>query len=54
MDNKKKTRALLLYLGIPIIVILAVTFLFANQPHTDPVKTSEIVGYFEDGKVSDY
>lgn len=54
MDNKKKTRNLLLYIGIPIVVILLVAFLFNSQQRTDTVKTSQLVKYFEQGKVADY
>lgn len=54
MDNKKKTRNLLFYLGIPIVVILLVAFLFNTQQHEKPVKTSQLVGYFEKGQVQDY
>lgn len=54
MDNKKKTRNLLFYIGIPIVVILLVTLLFNTQQQTKPVKTSQLVGYFEKGKVKDY
>lgn len=54
MDNKKKTRNLLLYIGIPIVVILLATFLFNSQQRTDTIKTSQLVSYFEQGKVADY
>ena len=54
MDNKKKTRNLLLYIGIPIVVILLITFLFNTQQRTDTTKTSELVSYFEKGQVKDY
>ncbi|MEE3334283.1 MAG: ATP-dependent zinc metalloprotease FtsH [Ruminococcus sp.] len=54
MDNKKKTRNLLLYIGIPIVVILMAAFLFNSQQKTDTVKTSQLVSYFEKGKVADY
>ena len=54
MDNKKKTRNLLLYIGIPVVVILVMALLFANQPKGEAVTTSKMVGYFEQGKVADY
>ena len=54
MDNKNKTRNLLLYIGIPVVVILVVALLFANQPKGEAVTTSKMVGYFEQGKVADY
>ncbi|MBR2108781.1 MAG: ATP-dependent zinc metalloprotease FtsH [Ruminococcus sp.] len=54
MDNKKKTRNLLLYIGIPIAVVLLVTLLFSTQQKAEQTETSEIVNYFKTGKVADY
>ena len=54
MDNKKKTRNLLFYIGIPIVVILLVTLLFNTQQQEKSIKTSQLVGYFEKGQVKDY
>ncbi len=54
MDNKKKTRNLLLYIGIPIVVILLVTLIFNTGRRGQTVKTYELVKYFQDGKVADY
>lgn len=54
MDNKKKTRNLLLYIGIPIAVVLLVTLLFSSQQKAEQTETSEIVNYFKTGKVADY
>ncbi len=54
MDNKNKTRNLLLYIGIPVVVILLVALLFSNQPRGETVTTSKMVGYFQNGKVADY
>ena len=54
MDNKKKTRNLLLYIGIPIAVVLLVTLLFSTQQKAEQTETSEIVSYFKSGKVADY
>ena len=54
MDNKKKTRSLIMYIAIPIVVILLVTLLFNSQQKADAAKTSEMVGYFQKGKVADY
>ena len=54
MDNKKKTRNLLLYIGIPVVVILLITLLFSNQQRSDDVPTSQLVSYFKEGKVADY
>lgn len=53
MDNKKKVRNLLLYLGIPILIILAAAFLF-NSQRTEPPQTSELEQYFIDDKVDSY
>ncbi len=53
MDNKKKVRNLILYLGIPIlIIVVAAMFLLSRQ--SDPPKTSELEQYFIDGKVESY
>ncbi len=54
MDNKKKAKSLLLYIGIPILVILGIALLFNAQPKSPEVKTSQLVSYFEQGKVADY
>ena len=54
MDNKKRTRNLLLYIGIPIAVVLLVTLLFSTQQRAEQTPTSEIVSYFKEGKVADY
>lgn len=53
MDNKKKVRNLLLYLGIPILIILAVAMLYNSQQSEAP-KTSELVQYFVQDKVDSY
>ena len=53
MDNKKRTRNLLLYLAIPIIlIIIAAVFLSTRQ--SEPPKTSTLVKYFQEGKVESY
>ena len=52
MDNKKKVRNLLLYLGIPILIILAVAMLYGSR-QTETPKTSELVQYFEKNMVDD-
>ena len=54
MDNKKKTRNLLLYIGTPVVVILALTFLFPTQQKSEAATTSEMVTYFKEGRVADY
>jgi len=53
LDNKKKARSLLLYLGIPILlIIIAAVFLSTRQ--SEPPKTSTLVKYFQEGKVESY
>ena len=53
MDNKKKARNLLLYLGIPILLII-IAAIFLSTRQSDPPKTSTLVQYFVDGKVDSY
>lgn len=53
MDNKKKVRNLLLYLGIPILIILAVAMLYGSR-QTETPKTSELVRYFAEDMVDSY
>ncbi len=53
MENKKKVRNLLLYLGIPILLIV-IAAIFLSTRQSDPPKTSTLVQYFADGKVDSY
>ncbi len=53
MENKKKARNLLLYLGIPILVILGVAFLYGSR-QTQAPKTSELEQYFVQDMVDSY
>lgn len=53
MDNKKRTRNLLLYLAIPVVLILFVAFFLSTRSTYTP-KTSELVQYFIDDKVESY
>ena len=53
MDNKKRTRNLLLYLAIPIVLII-VAAIFLSTRQSDSPKTSELVQYFIDDKVESY
>ena len=53
MDNKKTIRNLLIYLGIPIVLIIIITVIFSSQ-RTEQPTTSEIVYYFKDMKVKEY
>lgn len=53
MENKKRLRNLLLYLGIPILIILVITMLYSTAGKQTP-KTYELVQYFEKGQVESY
>ncbi len=53
MDNKKKIRNLLFYLGIPVLIILAVAMLYSSQ-QTETPQTSDLVQYFIDDEVKSY
>ncbi len=53
MNNKKKVRNLLLYLGIPILLII-IAAIFLSTRQSDPPKTSTLVEYFEKGMVDSY
>lgn len=53
MDNKKKMRNLLIYLGIPILIVIAVA-MFLSTNKTESPKTSELVQYFAEDKVDSY
>ena len=55
MNNKRTLRTLLLYLGIPLLVLFIILFLFQGQrPSQTLYKYSDIVDYFETGKVAEY
>lgn len=53
MDNKKKMRNLLIYLGIPILIIIAVAA-FLNTSKAESPQTSDLVQYFKEDKVDSY
>ena len=53
MDNKKTIRNLLIYLGIPILLIIIISIFFSMQPKED-YTTSEIVYMFQDQQVKEY
>ncbi|MGN1456722.1 MAG: ATP-dependent zinc metalloprotease FtsH [Acutalibacteraceae bacterium] len=53
MDNKKTIRNLLIYLGIPIVLIIVISLFFSMQPKTE-YATSEIVYMFKDQQVKEY
>mgnify|MGYP004511166859 CR=1 FL=1 len=52
-NNKKSFKSLLLYIGIPIIIILIIAAVWNSGPK-DNHKYSDIVGFFRDEKVSSY
>ncbi len=53
MDNKKTIRNLIIYLGIPILLIIIVSVFFSMQPKEEK-PTSEIIYLFKDNKVKEY
>ena len=53
--NQKKIRNLLLYIGIPVVVLFIIILLCNNRtPQTAAYKYSDIIGYFQDQEVSSY
>lgn len=53
MDNKKKVRNLLLYLGIPILIIVITAAVLSSNKSSSP-KTSELEQYFVQDMVDSY
>lgn len=53
MDNKKKVRNLLLYLGIPILIIIITEAVLSTNKSTSP-KTSELEQYFVQDMVDSF
>lgn len=53
MDNKKTVRNLLIYLGIPILLIIIFSVFFSMQKPDDR-STSEIIYLFKDNSVKEY
>lgn len=53
MKNKKKGLSILLLIGIPIIMVLLMTFMF-NFGNTDEPTTSELIRQFENGNVEKF
>ena len=43
-----------MYIGIPIVVILLISMIFNFAPKGKTYDTSELIGYFQDGKVARY
>ncbi len=52
-EQQKKARNLLLYLGIPILLIV-IAAIFLSSRQSEPPKTSTLVQYFTDNKVDSY
>ena len=52
-SNSGRVKSLLIYLGIPIVVILIMSLVLTQQPK-DSTTYSEIVGYFEDRQVTEF
>ena len=53
--NQKKIRNLLLYIGIPVVVLFIIIFLFNNRtPQQATYKYSDIIDYFQTQQVSKY
>ena len=52
-SNSAKVRSLLIYLGIPIVVILIMSFVLSQTPK-DTTTYSEVIGYFDDMKVTEF
>jgi len=53
LDNKKKVRNLLLYLGIPILIIIITAAVLSTNKSTSP-KTSELEQYFVQDMVDSF
>ena len=53
MNNKKTLRNLLLYLGIPIVIIIVIASIYGTR-RTSSQKYSEIIGQFEQMNVQEY
>jgi len=53
LDNKKKVRNLLLYLGIPILIIIITAAVLSTNKSTSP-KTSELEQYFVQNMVDSF
>ena len=53
--NQKKLRNLLLYIGIPVVVLFIIIFLFNNRmPQTATYKYSDIIDHFQSQEVTGY
>ncbi len=54
MQKKQSGKKLLIYLGIPILVILFVSLAFSMGTEKKAYKYSDILGFFEDGQVESF
>ncbi|MDD5923793.1 MAG: ATP-dependent zinc metalloprotease FtsH [Clostridia bacterium] len=52
-NNKSGAKGLLIYLGLPVIILIIVAILFNSQPKEEHTY-SEIVGYFQDMEVKSF
>ena len=52
-SNSAKVRSLLIYLGIPIVVILIMSLVLTQSPK-DTTTYSEVIGYFHDLRVTEF
>ena len=52
-SNSTKVRSLLIYLGIPIVVILIMSLVLSQSPK-DTTSYSEVIGYFHDMEVTEF
>lgn len=53
-QQQKNIRNLLIYLGIPILLVVLLLLLFDRGADQTGLKYSDVLSYFEDGKVSAY
>ncbi len=52
-SNTNRVRNLLIYLGIPIIVILIMSYVL-SQSHQDTITYSDVLSYFKDNSVTEF
>ena len=53
-NNKKTLKSLLIYLGIPIVIIVVITLIYGSAQRQETYKYSEIIEYFETLQVKEY
>ena len=55
MNNKKTVKNLAIYLGIPIVILFIIFFMFGNNLNSGPkVLYSDVLNYFETEQVKEY